>query len=48
MLGSEVGREAGLRPAGDGRDTDETELTGTIDGRTVSAGYEKVNVGSEE
>jgi hypothetical protein len=44
----EVGREAGLRPAGDGRDTDETELTGTIDGRTVSAGYEKVNVGSEE
>lgn len=44
----EVGREAGLRPADNGGDSDETELTGTIDGRTVSARYEKVNVKSGE
>lgn len=42
----EVGRQAGLRPADDGRETSEAELTGTIDGRTVSARYEKVTVNS--
>ncbi|MFB6137648.1 MAG: hypothetical protein ABEJ42_04825 [Halobacteriaceae archaeon] len=43
----EVGRQAGLRPAGDGAESG-SELTGTIDGRTVSARYEKVNVESGE
>jgi hypothetical protein len=41
----EVGRQAGLQPA-DGGDKRGSELTGTIDGRTVSARYEKVTVES--
>lgn len=37
----EAGRQAGLRPADDSGDTKGPELTGTVDGRTVTARYDK-------
>lgn len=37
----EIGRQAGLRPGGDAEDASGPALTGTIDGRTVTASYDK-------
>lgn len=36
-----AGKQVGLRPATDGRDAADRELTGTVDGRPVSAWYDK-------
>lgn len=42
---AQAGRQAGLGPAGDGRFESDNEIAGTVDGRTVTARYEKRNVG---
>lgn len=44
----EAGRQAGLQPANDSGETRGPELTGTIDGRTITAYYDKRKVGGSE
>lgn len=44
----EAGRQAGLHPADGGGETKGPPLTGTVDGRTVTAAYDRRKVGGSE